>query len=278
MNVGIYKWSYINRFISADTIVQDYTDPQSLNRYAYARNNPLRYRDPTGHYFFQEDPGTETHSVWGSKPLITCANWDCDLPPGGEPTVEDFITPVAALYAPAIAYGAAPAVPAATYASVTSFWGWGTRLFRAAASWLCWDGDCLNETEVIYDATIKEAGYIQNGVITINSRLSELERLRMLYHEQVHLILTPRGWFAAARARISFAAYQNSALLQYAEEALAESVAQYRTGGSIIYGLRFPFEAGYVRPSAVALESAAGALTVDWIGGKAGEYLQNLLD
>lgn len=41
----------IGRFISPDTIVPDYRNPQALNRYAYAVNNPMRYVDPTGHYF-----------------------------------------------------------------------------------------------------------------------------------------------------------------------------------------------------------------------------------
>lgn len=27
-------------------------DPQDLNRYAYAKNNPLLYTDPTGHFAF----------------------------------------------------------------------------------------------------------------------------------------------------------------------------------------------------------------------------------
>jgi hypothetical protein len=31
-------------------------NPQSLNRYAYALNNPVKYTDPTGHYIFEEDP------------------------------------------------------------------------------------------------------------------------------------------------------------------------------------------------------------------------------
>ena len=39
----------LGRFISADTIVPDYANPQSLNRYAYVYNNPLKYIDPTGH-------------------------------------------------------------------------------------------------------------------------------------------------------------------------------------------------------------------------------------
>jgi len=37
------------RFIQADSIVPAPGNPQSLNRYAYVYNNPLRYTDPTGH-------------------------------------------------------------------------------------------------------------------------------------------------------------------------------------------------------------------------------------
>ena len=37
------------RFIQPDTIVPDPGDPQSLNRYSYAANNPVRYTDPSGH-------------------------------------------------------------------------------------------------------------------------------------------------------------------------------------------------------------------------------------
>jgi RHS repeat-associated protein len=40
----------LGRFITADTIVPDWTDPQSLNRYGYCRNNPLIYVDPSGHF------------------------------------------------------------------------------------------------------------------------------------------------------------------------------------------------------------------------------------
>ena len=40
----------LGRFISADTIVPGYANPQNLNRYSYVLNNPLKYTDPTGHW------------------------------------------------------------------------------------------------------------------------------------------------------------------------------------------------------------------------------------
>jgi RHS repeat-associated protein len=45
------RWydAYLNRFVSPDTIVPNPANPQSLNRYAYAYNNPVKYRDPSGH-------------------------------------------------------------------------------------------------------------------------------------------------------------------------------------------------------------------------------------
>ncbi|NTV15097.1 MAG: RHS repeat-associated core domain-containing protein [Desulfobulbaceae bacterium] len=39
-------------FISADSVVPDYTNPQSLNRFSYVLNNPLVYTDPTGNEAF----------------------------------------------------------------------------------------------------------------------------------------------------------------------------------------------------------------------------------
>ena len=47
-----YYDSAQGRFISPDTIVQSPGNPQTLNRYAYAGNNPLSFVDPSGHGFF----------------------------------------------------------------------------------------------------------------------------------------------------------------------------------------------------------------------------------
>jgi len=49
-----YYDSALGRFIQADTIVPSPANPQSLNRYAYVLNNPLRYTDPTGHMTDEE--------------------------------------------------------------------------------------------------------------------------------------------------------------------------------------------------------------------------------
>ena len=46
------------RFVSADTVIPDHTNPQSLNGYTYVLNSPLRYLDPDGHAAVEGDnPG-----------------------------------------------------------------------------------------------------------------------------------------------------------------------------------------------------------------------------
>jgi RHS repeat-associated protein len=53
--LGIYHYGArfyspkLGRFLSPDTIVPGYTNPQAWNRYSYTLGNPLRYTDPSGH-------------------------------------------------------------------------------------------------------------------------------------------------------------------------------------------------------------------------------------
>jgi len=47
--VARYYDETIGRFVSADTLIPDIYNPQALNRYSYAYNNPIMNTDPTGH-------------------------------------------------------------------------------------------------------------------------------------------------------------------------------------------------------------------------------------
>jgi len=71
--LGIYHYQArfyspkLGRFLSADTIVPSYTNPQTLNRFSYVTNNPLRYTDPTGH--MQVNDGYSCHACTPTPPL-----------------------------------------------------------------------------------------------------------------------------------------------------------------------------------------------------------------
>jgi len=55
-STGLYYYNaryydpQIGRFISPDSTGQRLNNPQTLNRYSYCSNNPLKYTDPTGHW------------------------------------------------------------------------------------------------------------------------------------------------------------------------------------------------------------------------------------
>jgi RHS repeat-associated protein len=57
-DLGLYNFKarlydpLLGRFLSPDSLVPYPHDPQSLNRYSYVSNNPLKYVDPEGHFFF----------------------------------------------------------------------------------------------------------------------------------------------------------------------------------------------------------------------------------
>jgi RHS repeat-associated protein len=69
-SVGLYDYGArfydpaLGRFLQPDSIVPSPLSPQSLNRYAYVRNNPLRYVDPTGHFWAEMWGGVTSAGSW----------------------------------------------------------------------------------------------------------------------------------------------------------------------------------------------------------------------
>jgi RHS repeat-associated protein len=67
----------IGRWLSPDTIVPDPANPQSLNRFAYVGNNPLRFVDPAGH---QSSPPPLPPSACDRSPGLSGCEWYSRLP------------------------------------------------------------------------------------------------------------------------------------------------------------------------------------------------------
>ncbi len=61
----------LGRFVSADTIVPSAGNPQSLNRYSYVLNNPVKYVDPSGYCPFGSN-GTGSYASDNDN-LIDCS-------------------------------------------------------------------------------------------------------------------------------------------------------------------------------------------------------------
>jgi RHS repeat-associated protein len=64
----------LGRFIQPDTIIPDFSNPQSYNRYSYVMNNPLRYNDPSGHvgtiaalFGFEKTEATSERDAWAKS-------------------------------------------------------------------------------------------------------------------------------------------------------------------------------------------------------------------
>ncbi len=167
-----YYDPYLGRFISPDTIVQQRNDPQSYNRYAYARNNPLRYTDESGHCWGIAS-GLRNVPGYG----VTCNNLDMAL------TIAQHPEASAGQKAGAIAYiategtahlalavgggilaweggaavvgavgGTEAATTAGTVATAACADGDCTNEVQAVSNALCADGDCTNEVRALGDA------------------------------------------------------------------------------------------------------------------------------
>jgi RHS repeat-associated protein len=86
--------SNIGRFIQPDTIIPNPADPQGWNRYAYVKNTPIRFNDPSGHRicddvspggqcFNPDDPSTHNWNSYAKRVRGKSQNptgWPSDWP------------------------------------------------------------------------------------------------------------------------------------------------------------------------------------------------------
>lgn len=86
MNARLYD-PLLGRFVSADTVLPDPLNLQSVNRYSYALNNPFRYTDPSGHVAIPFADGGVYVTEWnlyiplggGAKDIATGQTYDSTL-------------------------------------------------------------------------------------------------------------------------------------------------------------------------------------------------------
>jgi len=98
------------------------------------------------------------------------------------------------------------------------------------------------------------------GEVRLSPAGSATEQALVRAHELVHRFLTPRfGVLRTFRVQLGMSAYLRSALLQYLEEAIAETVAQLRVNGfsGLLEGIKFPVANGYVSINNLMSEGAA---------------------
>lgn len=163
MNARYYV-PYINRFASADTIVPNTEDPQSLNRYAYTRNNPLKFIDPSGH-------------CWGIFSGLrntfystTCENIDQALTIVQHPdaTVGEKIVAGGYVLVEGVAHACValcvPGAYAVESAAVTT-------TAASAGTAACADGDCTNEVVAAANGVSNTA----NAIMADGQPTNELE-------------------------------------------------------------------------------------------------------
>jgi hypothetical protein len=98
------------------------------------------------------------------------------------------------------------------------------------------------------------------GEVRLSPFGSVAEQALVRAHELVHQFLTPRfGVLRTFRVQLRMAGYLRSALLQYLEEAIAETVAQLRVNGfgGFLEGVKFPVSNGYITITELMSEGAA---------------------
>jgi RHS repeat-associated protein len=85
------RWydAQLGRWISPDTIIPDYSNPQSLNRYSYVYNRPLELTDPSGHITAEEKEEATTTITQLCDTFGICIEIDFGYVPYESPGPDD---------------------------------------------------------------------------------------------------------------------------------------------------------------------------------------------
>jgi hypothetical protein len=193
----------LGRWLSADSIVPDPANPQSLNRYAYVHGNPLRYIDPSGHtpvdlcQYTTLIPGCQDGPVYFSSNLVSFSgNWELQYRHNVVQNVEDAAAEMYSavqadqLRARHIAdtIGGDPS----DYSSASHLWGLSQdELFQTVMGDVtyvrsanqcadCW-ASVNGSTVTVYDNAFSNPNYLQQG--KLNSG-----------HELGHVFAQRTGW------------------------------------------------------------------------------------
>ena len=117
-----YYDATIGRFISPDTVGTNIYNPQSLNRYSYVLNNPLRYADPSGTTAQNLSPPQKTKVITDSWvvfiPIGTTASTTTDtvtVPASGSTATVDVTTTTTV----SIGFGGGPSITTQTATTIT---------------------------------------------------------------------------------------------------------------------------------------------------------------
>lgn len=201
--------------VTTEDLIEHYRNPQRLNRYAYCLNNPLIYVDPLGLYespwYLSWVPGQ--HLYDSGVTAIENGNYGQALSYFTGMLGEQVMT--------ALTFGQGYLAKQAT-----------VNTFKPGITW-----QYGNLPKGVMGTTDKF------GNITIQNGLKGQELFSTVRHEGVHQFLSPRqgGLFSNLRADFGIWSYNNSNLVRFSEEAIAETYAS----GSLLKGIMHSFNPGY---------------------------------
>ncbi len=121
-----YYSPVLKHFTQPDTILPNVYDPQQLNRYSYARNNPVKYSDPSGHWLHIAFGGLIGGAIGGG--------WNLGKQLWNGASLFDGTVDWGAVGKSAVAGGAAGAVGAATFGIVSPLFTGATGLGYVAGT------------------------------------------------------------------------------------------------------------------------------------------------